>query len=70
MSRIGPTTPEPGHAKRRQSGFRTSEFWLTIGILAMASTKKWTGLSFEEILTVAAVVGVYTGGRSFLKARS
>lgn len=54
---------------RLPSGFLSSEFWLTVLVFIAVMTKKWTDVSVEEIMSICALVGIFSGGRSLVKAR-
>lgn len=51
------------------SGFLSSEFWLTVLVFVAVLTKKWTGVTVEEIMSICALVGIFSGGRSLVKAK-
>jgi hypothetical protein len=51
------------------SGFKSSEFWLTVLVFLALLTKRWTQVSTEEIMSICALVGIFAGGRSLVKAR-
>lgn len=54
---------------RLPSGFLSSEFWLTVLVFIAVMTKKWTSVTVEEIMSICALVGIFSGGRFLVKAK-
>ena len=55
-----------------KSGVQSSEFWMT-ALFAVAYLLNGTALiniPWNEMLALAGVCGVYTGGRSYVKAKT
>lgn len=49
-----------------RSGFRSTEFYLCLAVIAAAVA----GVSEGALYALAGMVATYTGGRSFVKAKS
>ena len=54
-----------------KKGYKTTEFWLTLGAAVVAVVNATTGLDLdaESIIGLAGMVAAYVASRSFLKAK-
>lgn len=54
-----------------QKGINTSEFWLVVigAAITIANDGLGLGLDRETIMTFAAMIASYAGGRSYVKAK-
>ena len=55
-----------------KAGNKTSEFWLSIGFmgLCVANGTEHVNIPWDQIPFVAGVVGLFSGGRSYIKGRT
>ena len=53
-----------------KKGFSSTEFWLTIVGVTASTYLGVKGVDATVIVTVAGLIGVYTGGRSLVKAKN
>ena len=53
-------------------GKQASEFWLSVGFMALAAANGtvYVNIPWDQFPFIAAVVGLYSGGRSFVKGRT
>ena len=51
-------------------GFKSTEFWATVAAVAAGAYMAQNGVALDTIVGVLSPVLVYTGGRSFVKARN
>lgn len=54
-----------------KEGIKTSEFWLVVvgAVITVANDGLGLGLERETIMSFAAMIASYVGGRSYLKGK-
>jgi len=52
-----------------KSGKQSTEFWLSLafGVVFLANGTEYVNIPWDQMIVLAGVFGVYTGGRSFVK---
>ena len=55
-----------------KSGKQSTEFWLTLafGVVFLANGTEYVDIPWDQMIVLAGVFGVYTGGRSFVKGQT
>lgn len=55
-----------------RQGKQTSEFWLTIAIIAAAllNGTEMVNIPWDQFIWIAGLAGVYTVGRSYVKGKN
>ncbi|KKN82619.1 hypothetical protein LCGC14_0306840 [marine sediment metagenome] len=54
-----------------KSGKQSTEFWLSLafGVVFLANGTEYVDIPWDQFIVLAGVFGVYTGGRSHVKAQ-
>ena len=54
-----------------KNGKRSTEFWLCLafGVVFLANGTAYVDIPWDQMIVLAGVFGVYTGGRSHVKAQ-
>ncbi len=55
-----------------KSGMQSTEFWLSLafGVIFAANGTVFVNIPWDQMIVLAGVFGVYTGGRSFVKGQT
>ncbi len=55
-----------------KSGKQSTEFWLSLafGVVFVLNGTVWVDIPWDQMIVLAGVFGVYTGGRSFVKGQT
>ena len=55
-----------------KSGKQSTEFWLTLafGVVFVANGTEYVNIPWDQMIVLAGIFGVYTGGRSFVKGQT
>lgn len=55
-----------------KSGAQSTEFWLSLafGVIFAANGTEFVTIPWDQMIVLAGVFGIYTGGRSFVKGQT